>query len=244
MFEFFGDVVQVYRVGLFEEAWIKYICRYCGRVFLKITTVVKFCLKGQKHSQEKDCDLKDFFHIFIVSDWNGTLKMIAEELKKCYWLVENQIFAGPYPYNPGGKQPLLFLDNLFELGIDSFVDLTEEDELTHYCKLLDTHPGINYARFPIEDYSIPSIDQMRQILAHIKSELEQSRKIYLHCFGGVGRTGTVAGCFLAENGFEGTLAIRELQNRFAASVSSKWNQSPETDAQIAFVTAWRGFHSA
>lgn len=164
--------------------------------------------------------------------------MIAEELEKCYWLVENRIFAGPYPYNPGGRQPLLFLENLFELGIDSFIDLTEEDELTHYSRLLETHLKINYARFAIEDYSVPSTDQMRQILDHINSELEQGRKIYLHCFGGVGRTGTVAGCYLAENGFSGEAAIVELQKKFAVSTNSKWNKSPETDAQIAFVKAW------
>ncbi|MEW6708440.1 MAG: phosphatase [Candidatus Riflebacteria bacterium] len=162
--------------------------------------------------------------------------MIAEEMKKCYWLVENQILAGPYPYNPGAKQPALFLDNLNAAGIDSFIDLTEEDELTHYDSLLPKTAC--YRRFAIEDFSVPTVLQMRLIQKHLQSEIAAGRKVYIHCFGGIGRTGTVAGCYLAENGFPGILALEELARRFSSSSSSAWAHSPETPEQKEMVEHW------
>jgi len=162
--------------------------------------------------------------------------MIAEEMKKCYWLVENHILAGPYPYNPGAGQPALFLENLNAAGIDSFIDLTEEDELTHYDSRLPKTSC--YRRFAIEDFSVPTVRQMHQILQYLQREIAAGRKVYFHCFGGIGRTGTVAGCYLAENGFPGLRALEELTRRFSSSSSSAWAQSPETPEQRNMVKHW------
>ena len=72
MFELVNDVFQVDRVSFLEEAGVEYVCRNCGRVFLQIGAVVEICLNRQKHGDEKDCDGKDFFHIFINKflEWN------------------------------------------------------------------------------------------------------------------------------------------------------------------------------
>ncbi|WP_396910170.1 hypothetical protein [Mycolicibacterium sp.] len=37
-------------------------------------------------------------------------------------------------------------------------------------------------------------------MARIHPELDAGRIVYVHCWGGKGRTGTVIGCFLAESG--------------------------------------------
>lgn len=166
--------------------------------------------------------------------------MIAEEMKKCYWLLKDRLLAGPYPYNPGKDQPLFFLEHLLQIGIDSFIDLTEEDELTHYARFLRANKGnkANYQRFAIEDYSVPSIELMRKIQTYIFAELNAGRKIYLHCFGGIGRTGTVAGCILVEMGLNGDEALKELQQRFTLSADARWVKTPETVEQIDFVRDW------
>lgn len=171
--------------------------------------------------------------------------MRAEEFKKCYWLVEDQIFAGPYPFNPGHAQPLLFLHGLLGLGLDSFIDLTEEDELTHYQKHLAglSDRPVNYRRFAIEDFSAPSPALMREIQNYIADELLAGRRIYLHCFGGIGRTGTVAACCLIEKGMTSRQALEELQKKFSFSASSKWATTPETEEQISFVKNWRAQES-
>lgn len=161
-------------------------------------------------------------------------------LKKCYWLEKNKILAGPYPYNPGADEPRIMLRRLLDLGIDSFIDLTEEDELAHYDKILNQASAKTciYRRFGIEDFSVPSLQLMREIQNHIAQQLASGRKIFIHCFGGIGRTGTVAGCYLVEKGMSGRAALEKLAELFKASSSSDWAVAPESDEQRNFVLNW------
>ncbi|GAB4267205.1 MAG: protein-tyrosine phosphatase family protein [Candidatus Rifleibacteriota bacterium] len=168
--------------------------------------------------------------------------MQPEEKLKTYWLIDRKILAGPYPYNPGADKPLAFLHYLISLGINSFVDLTEEDELTHYTKYLSDISAnhVDYKRFPVEDYSVPSFATMNEIIAYLNKELAANKLVYLHCFGGIGRTGTVAACFLLAGNLAGLPeeALKLLSEKFANSVNSKWTSSPETDEQKKFVFNW------
>ena len=64
---------------------------------------------------------------------------------------------------------------------------------------------------------------------------------YLHCWGGVGRTGTVAGCLLVEAGFTADEAIALLARKWL--VMEKRNshpRTPETHAQYEFIRTWKG----
>ena len=90
----------------------------------------------------------------------------------------------------------------------TFVSLTEEDELSPIgANLLSYAPAVatqaartgeraTCLRLPVRDLSIPSIDGMRTILGVINLSLEAGRPVYVHCLGGIGRTGTVVGCWL------------------------------------------------
>ena len=159
---------------------------------------------------------------------------------RSYWLESEKILAGAYPYNPGADNPKLIFEILADIGIDSFIDLTEEDELTHYDKLLPEVIGNNcsYKRFEIEDYSVPDICTMKEILEYISLELKAKKKIYLHCRGGIGRTGTVAGCFLVESGFDGAGALNKMAVLFKQSIASSYTCSPETEKQRLMVKTW------
>lgn len=49
---------------------------------------------------------------------------------------------------------------------------------------------------PVVDQAIPSFEEMDAMLAFVDSSLAAQRRILVHCAGGLGRSGTVAACYL------------------------------------------------
>jgi protein-tyrosine phosphatase len=73
---------------------------------------------------------------------------------------------------------------------------------------------------------------MRAILDTIDAEMAAGRTVYVHCWGGIGRTGTVIGCWLVRHGTPAEEALNEIEARRGEP------GSPETAAQWAFVLNW------
>ncbi|WP_394708837.1 protein-tyrosine phosphatase family protein [uncultured Desulfobulbus sp.] len=52
--------------------------------------------------------------------------------------------------------------------------------------------GARYLRYPIRDVSVPiSSELMLKILDAIDQHINESKFLYVHCWRGIGRTGTV-----------------------------------------------------
>jgi len=122
----------------------------------------------------------------------------------------------------------------------SFVtgDLTEENEgLAHYAHLLGK---TSYQRFPICDVSTPkSPKTTKAVLDAIDHHIRQGRIVYIHCWGGVGRTGVMVGCWLTRHGFKGQAALDQLQELWKNCPKSSKRRSPDTNEQAAYITGWR-----
>jgi predicted protein tyrosine phosphatase len=161
-----------------------------------------------------------------------------------YWISENFV-AGEYPTDKRGElETRQKLRQYLDLGVNSFLDLTHEGEKLPYESILREEAGlkgfqVEYKRFPIEDFGIPTKSQMKAILDHLDDAIERNKKAYVHCRGGIGRTGTTVGCFLVRHGNSGDEALEELQRMFQSSRRSHENPtSPETAPQKAFVREW------
>lgn len=122
-----------------------------------------------------------------------------DDLIHAWWVVPGRLLAGEYP---GDKKPwraALKIRTLIAAGVDSFVDLTEAGELTWggapMVRYDDRLPA-RYVRFPIPDRSAIDDAGYDQILSHIRAEMRDGRVVYLHCWGGKGRTATVVGSWL------------------------------------------------
>ena len=165
-----------------------------------------------------------------------------------YWLEPGRILCGEYPRDFDDLGEHEGMTAILQAGVRVFLDLTEEGELKPYRDIalaaatsLGIDPGeLTFLRHPIRDVSVPRRTQeMRDILRAIRRERHRGRTLYLHCWGGRGRTGTVAGCVLNELfGHRGDEALSVLSSRWQACAKSASSGSPETEEQRHYVREW------
>lgn len=161
-----------------------------------------------------------------------------------YWLIEGQLLAGEYPGASDEQRARTKLEAVLRADIRSFIDLTEPvDLLEPYEPLVKTiarelGTDVSYRRIPIRDMSIPTGEVMSSILEAIRTDLAAGRPVYFHCWGGIGRTGTVAACWLVEQGHACDRAL-EMLKELRASTPDGHRESPQTPEQTSFVRNWR-----
>lgn len=146
--------------------------------------------------------------------------------------VDERVYAGEYPgdlHNPVEK-----VKSFVDFGITHFIDLTEEGELNPYRQYLPE--GIAHCRFPIQDVSVPrDVVAVFNLMQYIESVLSNpSNKIYIHCWGGVGRTGVIIGCYYVYHGEDLIQALCHLRESFKQCPKSERRHTPETRRQEKF----------
>jgi hypothetical protein len=159
-------------------------------------------------------------------------------LPNSYWVIPGRLLAGEYPGGTDFTDSRARLARLRDAGIDYFVDLTEEGELPAYRHLLPFH--IKYLRSAIADCSVPSDGmQVHKLLTDIRAALAAGRGVYVHCHAGIGRTGLVMGCYLAEEDGDGKAAIKHLNRLWLQSERAKsWPKVPQTAQQADYIQRW------
>jgi ADP-ribosylglycohydrolase len=93
-------------------------------------------------------------------------------------------------------------------------------------------------RFPIRDCDTPSPSLMAEIQSTLAAAVEAGHVVYVHCWGGHGRTGTVAGCWLTSRGNAADQALKLMKDRRAHDKRLAAEHAPQTAAQRAFVSKW------
>src|SRR5262249_36872013 len=92
--------------------------------------------------------------------------------------------------------------------------------------------GITMHRFPIRDHGVPSdINAIGHLVGDILDWARRGATVLIHCIGGLGRSGTLAGCVLVPNGAAPAAALAALSTLRGAAC-------PETPAQRAFVVRY------
>lgn len=164
--------------------------------------------------------------------------MLERPIENCYWVMPGKLLAGEYPRTKDEGESRERLRKLEAAGIGAFIDLTEADELLPYDDLL---VSACHQRFPIRDVSVPgSREQTVAILDAIDAHLAAGTGVYVHCWGGVGRTGVIIGCWLARHGQVGEAALARLRQLWWKCPKSARRRSPETAEQECYITGWVG----
>jgi protein-tyrosine phosphatase len=149
-------------------------------------------------------------------------------LRHSYWVEPGRLLAGGYPFSAADVARLCHV-------VTFIVDLTEAHELEPYSEHLG---GVRRIRAPIPDFSVPTEGEMIRILDLIDAALVRDEVVYVHCWGGRGRTGTVVGCHLVRHGLEPAEALERIA-RLRRRVPDRHVPSPEAAEQIAMVRSWR-----
>ena len=163
-----------------------------------------------------------------------------------YWVVPGRFAAGEYPGHWHAGQAESKLERMLDAGIDYFVDLTQSwDRLEPYASAVQRQAesrglSVEHESRPIRDLGVPrSPRQMAETLDAIDDAIENGKTVYVHCWGGVGRTGTVVGCWLVRHGQTGDAALRQVAQWFRQIPKAlPHSRSPETSQQRDYVRHW------
>ena len=152
--------------------------------------------------------------------------------------VDLNVWAGEYPVwdwddSIGRMQIQLFTD----FGINFFIDLTESGEMPPYAQFLS--PSIERYRLHIPNRGTPAaVEDVVRLFQVIECTLSDKpfTNIYIHCLGGVGRTGTIVACYyIYFKQMVADEALAEMRRMFSSHERANWMSAPETEAQIDFI---------
>lgn len=169
---------------------------------------------------------------------------------RAYWVVPGKFLAGCYPGDLDPQAADQKLEGIVACGVSRIINLMEAEERDSYGRLFIPYQGryqqiaaqrgieASFARYPIRDGGIPERVQMKGILDDIDSAMEAGKVVYIHCWGGVGRTGTVVACYLARHGEAQGQAVLQRLAELRRDVHP-WREAPEYDIQRDLARSWQ-----
>ena len=93
--------------------------------------------------------------------------------------------------------------------------------------------GLETHRLPIPDGGVlPNTLGVEKIVALIISRATAGKNVVIHCMGGLGRAGTIGGCYLRACGMGSEQALKLL-------VATRGRSCPETEEQRQFIRSFR-----
>ncbi len=169
---------------------------------------------------------------------------------RAYWVEAGRLLAGCYPGDPEPGKAEPKARRLVSVGIRHVVNLMEADErdgqgrrfapyephLARAAAEVGAHATT--VRLPIRDMDVPTRNHMVRILDEIDAALAAGKPVYVHCWGGRGRTGTVVGCWLARHGRALGQAALDRIRVLRRGLDDEHAPSPEAVEQMALVRSW------
>ena len=151
-----------------------------------------------------------------------------------WWVEPGALLAGEYPGATTPDVAEARIDVLVDHGVRTFIDLTETvDGLEPYAEHVATIGArrgldLHHRPFPIPDMGVRSAEGYDEILEAIRESTDRG-VVYIHCWGGIGRTSTVVGCLLVDAGLDADAALADITRR-RSTTRKAHRAAPETPA--------------
>lgn len=187
------------------------------------------------------------FEVIVDDEGQEALSELRVDLHKvdaapytgCYWLMDGLVI-GPNPICADPDSTKNRLKALRRVSVRCVVSLLSREELfwsreennEEWLENFDHHV------FPIFDGGAPTKSVMRLILNVIEERVSRNEAVLVHCWGGRGRAGLVAACFVARRGIAtGQSALNFVaRKRFETGL---FTPAPETEIQLEFARGWK-----
>jgi hypothetical protein len=166
------------------------------------------------------------------------------------WWVTDQLLAGPYPGDVDERIAESNLRSIVDGGVSVFVNLQEPTETGMGSKPFpDYRPTVRHLsrgsnheplfhRFPIPDMGVTNSGTIREALDRIDQAHSGGRGVYVHCWGGHGRTGTIVGCWMVRHGLSPKAALARISELRKHDDYLIYMASPQTRAQERVIRSW------
>ncbi|MHC4605864.1 MAG: protein-tyrosine phosphatase family protein [Planctomycetota bacterium] len=128
--------------------------------------------------------------------------------QQVFWVEnETQGRLGVMPCPNGGaflEQEILAMR---EDGLDVLVSLLTESETNDFGLAEEAgicaRFGVEFLSHPVADGEVPaSVDDVWEMVERLAQDMKEGRSVVVHCFAGIGRSVTIAGCILVAAGME------------------------------------------
>jgi protein-tyrosine phosphatase len=126
-------------------------------------------------------------------------------------------------------------------NIDVLVSLLTRDEIWD-LGLADEpqqcmSAGMSFLSFPIPDRGVPPTDTSTLgFISQLADLVAQGKHVAIHCWGGIGRSTTLAACVLILHGYTAAEALAQLRK-------ARGREVPDTASQIAWIVAFAQWHN-
>jgi len=162
--------------------------------------------KNKANTKEEEVEKEETEIIFPSAPPEGYNPIMAGPTDWTFWVIKNRLLAGAHP-----RKTSLLVD-ILKQDITIFVCLMPQEELDRQGKLYfdvaksliaaspteykQKYEELEFIHIPIMDRSIASDEIVLNLVQDLIDKLTKEKKIFLHCRGGHGRTGTIVSILL------------------------------------------------